>query len=85
MIWEADLYVFYEVLRPPRFEGPGCGVVNLARIGAVGGTKEGGTSQEASWQRGSNPVGIEGSQQQRIDEGHLTTTRLRLAKLHQGK
>ena len=28
-LWEADLYVFYVVLRPPRFEGPGCGTVNL--------------------------------------------------------
>ena len=27
--WEARTYVFYEVLKPPGFEGPGCGVVNL--------------------------------------------------------
>ena len=32
--WEARTYVFYEVLKPPGFQGPGCGVVNLARIGA---------------------------------------------------
>ena len=33
-LWEADLYVFYVVLRPPRFEGPGCGTLNLTWIGA---------------------------------------------------
>ena len=27
--WEARTYVFYEVLKPPGFEGPGCGTVNL--------------------------------------------------------
>ena len=32
--WEARTYVFYEVLKPPGFEGPGCGKVKLARIGA---------------------------------------------------
>ena len=32
--WEARTYVFYEVLKPPGFEGPGCGVVNLTWIGA---------------------------------------------------
>ena len=27
--WEARTYVFYEVLKPPGFEGPGCGVVSF--------------------------------------------------------
>ena len=27
--WEARTYVFYEVLKPPGFEGPGCGRVNV--------------------------------------------------------
>ena len=32
-LWEADLYVFYVVLRPPRFEGTGCGKVNWRGLG----------------------------------------------------
>ena len=31
--WEARTYVFYEVLKPPGFEGRRCGVVNWRGLG----------------------------------------------------